>query len=445
MREGFAEGPAPRRMGGDEGLHASDQNLQETSQFPPKTASAMKRQVQLQLLERQQQADVAGGMNRTSAGGSASEGATSTRSGKLALSHHGHYEQTSPIDTLQQQVSALHMHSERDCIPNLQRESQHGELHLQRHLAVQSSACLSEQHSTPALGLAVFDAVNDSSHSLNPMPLQGSPPAGADMLHSPDSVVAAAASTPSALELPAVAPSLPRFPLSAPFAPGCERPPLQLPHALRREADLQSLLLQMTQRDAQQLSAAAAQQQAFKCHLRQQQQTGGGVTSLGAGDSSPWIHPAEACINPGFACGSAFGDEPPSSGATAGGLHASNKCVEAVSVRVPALVQGKYHSLLLLDSPEKLERQQQLKEEQGGEQGSRRLPSRSVSFCGYPTVCYKALCLDDPHAYVLRVVEDFPLSNFDLVKVSSDTQFRTRHGKSVIAHVARILVCVHAR
>ncbi|OEH77284.1 PAN3 related protein [Cyclospora cayetanensis] len=33
-------------------------------------------------------------------------------------------------------------------------------------------------------------------------------------------------------------------------------------------------------------------------------------------------------------------------------------------------------------------------------------------------VCFKALCLDDPHAYVLRLIALFPISSFDLVKAA---------------------------
>ena len=64
-------------------------------------------------------------------------------------------------------------------------------------------------------------------------------------------------------------------------------------------------------------------------------------------------------------------------------------------VRLPEIVQHKYHSLLLLDSSNQ---------------------TTTSAVLGYKTVAYKALSTTDPFVYCLRRVDGFRLSNFDLVQ-----------------------------
>ncbi|XP_026192342.1 uncharacterized protein LOC34622820 [Cyclospora cayetanensis] len=154
-------------------------------------------------------------------------------------------------------------------------------------------------------------------------------------------------------------PPVPRFPPSAPVEVGALRGPFTPNAELRREAHVQRLLLQLCQDDARR-------------YEQQQQQR--------------WRHHQQ---------------QPPREG--------------VVGFGVPEVVQGRYHSLLLLDSPESLDRQRLLLQQE--QQQQLLLPSASMT-CGYPTVCFKALCLDDPHAYVLRLIALFPISSFDLVKAA---------------------------
>ncbi|KAL8274637.1 hypothetical protein Esti_001352 [Eimeria stiedai] len=184
---------------------------------------------------------------------------------------------------------------------------------------------------------------------------------------------------PPALRVP---PRAPRFPPSAPLEVGALRGPLRPSPELRREAHVQRLLLQLCQDDASRFEEEQQQEHQQQRRQQQQQQHAGGVDS-----SSRW-----------GACG------------------------------VPEVVQGRYHSLLLLDSEESLERQRLLQQQQ------QQLPCLSLPF-GYPTLSFKALCLDDPHAYVLRVVASFPISSFDLVKVRLLLSLRssTEHAKHAAA------------
>lgn len=61
---------------------------------------------------------------------------------------------------------------------------------------------------------------------------------------------------------------------------------------------------------------------------------------------------------------------------------------------VPETVHNKYFCLCLLDDESK---------------------SRSSSFCGLTTHVYKALAVDEPYAYCLRRVDNFPVANFSSV------------------------------
>ncbi|KAF8820358.1 putative PAB-dependent poly(A)-specific ribonuclease subunit [Cardiosporidium cionae] len=67
--------------------------------------------------------------------------------------------------------------------------------------------------------------------------------------------------------------------------------------------------------------------------------------------------------------------------------------------QMPTILQGKYFGFRLLDSEDN---------------------PQTVTFCGFPTVAYKALSTEDNKAYLLRRVDGFNLSNFDLVKTSVD-------------------------
>jgi PAB-dependent poly(A)-specific ribonuclease subunit 3 len=80
-------------------------------------------------------------------------------------------------------------------------------------------------------------------------------------------------------------------------------------------------------------------------------------------------------------------------------------------VRVPELVQHKYHSLLLLNAPDSTEY-------------SHVKQSRTL---GYRTCAYKALSTVDPFVYCLRRVDGFRLSNFDLVQEAIERWSDIKH------------------
>lgn len=75
-------------------------------------------------------------------------------------------------------------------------------------------------------------------------------------------------------------------------------------------------------------------------------------------------------------------------------------------VRVPEVVQHKYHSLLLLDTKPLLE---------------------ASATLGYKTCVYKALSTTDPFVYALRRVDGFRLSNFDLVQDAIEKWSEIKH------------------
>ena len=84
-------------------------------------------------------------------------------------------------------------------------------------------------------------------------------------------------------------------------------------------------------------------------------------------------------------------------------------------IRLPEIVQHKYHSLLLLDN--------------------KPLPEHS-SVLGYKTAVYKAMSITDAFVYALRRVDGFRLSNFDLVQDAIERWSEIKHPNIVAVRQA---------
>ena len=84
-------------------------------------------------------------------------------------------------------------------------------------------------------------------------------------------------------------------------------------------------------------------------------------------------------------------------------------------VRLPEIVQHKYHSLLLLDN--------------------KPLPEAS-QVLGYKTAVYKAMSITDAFVYALRRVDGFRLSNFDLVQDAIERWSEIKHPNIVAVRQA---------
>ena len=84
-------------------------------------------------------------------------------------------------------------------------------------------------------------------------------------------------------------------------------------------------------------------------------------------------------------------------------------------IRLPEIVQHKYHSLLLLDD--------------------KPLPEQS-SVLGYKTAVYKAMSITDAFVYSLRRVDGFRLSNFDLVQDAIERWSEIKHPNIVAVRQA---------
>jgi PAB-dependent poly(A)-specific ribonuclease subunit 3 len=84
-------------------------------------------------------------------------------------------------------------------------------------------------------------------------------------------------------------------------------------------------------------------------------------------------------------------------------------------IRLPEIVQHKYHSLLLLDN--------------------KPLPEQS-SVLGYKTAVYKAMSITDAFVYALRRVDGFRLSNFDLVQDAIERWSEIKHPNIVAVRQA---------
>jgi len=84
-------------------------------------------------------------------------------------------------------------------------------------------------------------------------------------------------------------------------------------------------------------------------------------------------------------------------------------------IRLPEIVQHKYHSLLLLDD--------------------KPLPEHSPVL-GYRSAVYKAMSITDAFVYALRRVDGFRLSNFDLVQDAIERWSEIKHPNIVAVRQA---------